>query len=186
MCIKTLLHPDAILDLHMHIYCKSWVSLIPPIPIQHHGAHCRKFASFSDKRNLILNILNLFTYCISSLIWNPFLLPPSLPTWTLTSLQPSYPGLGYAHRMGTCSASLGFSTLCWWPPMTGCLPHPVCCGHVGQPSWVVTPLLDLSSDTLSWASVALSFRDKCLPYSAHFVASGLCCWARKARKKGEG
>lgn len=132
----------------MHIYWKSWVSLIPPISIQHHGAHCRKFASFSDMRNLILNILNLFTYFINSLIWNPFLFPPSLPTWTLTSLQLSYPGLGYAHRMGTCSASLGFSTLCWWSPVTDWVLPPLRLGSSlvvdmwnSHPGWLLPCLI---------------------------------------------
>ena len=100
-----------------------------------------------------------------------------------TRVEMPCPGL--SSPQGHLITLLGLQYSVLGSPMPGCLPHPVwaltgyihqvallqTCSlpssgsdlHIGQTSWVVTVLLDLSSDTLLWATVALSFEGRCLP-----------------------
>lgn len=129
-------------------------------------------------RNLTLNILNLFTYFISLLVCNPSLLPPFYPHGTLISLRLRCPVppcghlltlFGLQHSVVASSAWITFLPLSGlWQPTPGCL-----CGHPPYPALTLTPTWGshpgwplscwLSSDSLLWGTVVLSFKGRCLP-----------------------
>ena len=152
-------------------------------------------------RNLAFHILNSPTHSLNPLVWNLSLQLP-LAMWTLTSLRDTRCLAGPTPWILVYSAQV--STLCagWCHAR---MPSAPCLGshslywvalvrtrsstsdpHVGQPSWEVTPLLDLSSDTLLWDVMVLSFEGRCPLHSALLPVFRIVLLGRESQGQGEG
>lgn len=179
-------------------------TLIRPTPLQHHGVHSsflpfHTWTFFLWQWGAWLHIHNLFIRSTHPLVRNPCLRPPFAHLGTLLTLRHPIPGCPpftatllrpqHVCQLASCLDVLpSLSGL--WQSTPGCSFEdtqlwlwPPC----GQPSWEVTPLFSLSSDTLLWDTVSLSFSGSCLPYSApiHDFRTVLGRESRGRRKGGK-